>query len=84
MASLSSFWLVLLFLGQDCMPTPALGSLLLASLSCSPSHTGTKAWAVPIHCPSTRWAQKDRWRAVAFLLHLGLPSCVLGTREDKF
>lgn len=35
MASLSSFWLVLLFLGQDCMPTPALGSLLLASLSCS-------------------------------------------------
>ena len=32
---MSPCWLILLFLGQDCMPTPVLGSLLLASLSCS-------------------------------------------------
>lgn len=32
---MSPCWLILLFLGQDHMPTPVLGSLLLASLSCS-------------------------------------------------
>ena len=32
---MSPCWLILLFLGQDCMPTPVLGSLLLAPLSCS-------------------------------------------------
>lgn len=49
---MSPCWLILLFLGQDCMPTPVLGPCSWLPSLAPTSHTGAKAWAVPSCCPA--------------------------------